>query len=415
MYAAVRSDEANAVDGLFGQTDLSFKRHHYEPSTELSLKIAINALFLVKGKGGGLETYLNGVVRALGKLDSSNEYVLYTNIACAGAIEIEKNFREVVLNVSAEERVKKNLYEQTAFPSVIKRAGIDLLFNPGNVAPALHHCPSIAVMHDMVPYERPENFTPLELNTLKAFFSMTARTSTLIVTVSEYSKRAMIERFNLPISRVRVIYNGVDAVGNVDKAEARTSVTDESGSRTELERGYILSVASSRKYKNIDALLRAFKILREEKKITQKLVLAGRAERVHSELIELARALGVSNDVIFIGHVDKPALSKLYAGAGVLAYPSFFEGFGLPVLEAFAHSTPVCASNAASIPEVVGDAGLLFDPSDDRAIADAIHRILNDTALNEALVKKGLDRAKLFTWERNAGELLKIFSEVAGR
>ncbi|MEE8575583.1 MAG: glycosyltransferase family 1 protein [Thermodesulfobacteriota bacterium] len=371
------------------------------------MKIAINALFLVEGKGGGLETCLRGWLAAMSKLDSSSEYLLYTNRACRGAFPLGENFREITCDVSAVERLKKTFYEQTVFPGVIKKEGVDLLYNPGNIAPARHHCPSVTVIHDMVPFIRPEGFNTLELGTLKALFSLTARTSERVITVSEYSKKDMVDRFGISPDKVTVIYNGLD----LSMVCANDSDGDDG---VKVGGPFILSVASSRKYKNLDGLLRAFKIVKEGGRFPElKLVMAGHAERVHAELVELTDALSISGDVVFTGFVEPAELAQLYKRADLLVYPSFFEGFGLPVLEAFANGTPVAASNAASIPEVVGDAGLLFDPTDTTAIAESVIKILLDPALKEELIKKGLKRAGEFTWERAAAETLNIFKEVS--
>ncbi len=369
------------------------------------MRIAINALYLVGGRAGGLETYLKGLLRGLAAIDKQNEYLLFTNRDSLGLFELADNFTEIPCGVSATKRPLKIIYEQNFFPFKIRSADIDVLFSPGNIGPAVTFCPSVAVIHDMVPYERPECFSTIERTALKALFSMTIKTSTRLVTVSGHSKNTMIERLGVDPDKIVVVYNGVDEI-LLRKAPARPGIACSP---------YILTTASDKAYKNIDSLLRALKILKEEDGLEERLVVSGRLGGLEAGLISLVDELGLTGSVDFPGFVSRDELIDLYHGARAFVFPSLFEGFGLPVLEAMACGAPVASSNAASLPEAVGDAGLLFNPNDPVDIARKTLKLLTDEDLRTKLINKGRKRAAEFSWERAARETLVVLESVARR
>ncbi|MBI5233139.1 MAG: glycosyltransferase family 4 protein, partial [Deltaproteobacteria bacterium] len=317
------------------------------------MKIAVNALFLVQGKGGGLERYLNGVLASLQRRDKENDYTIFTNRDSAGAFTLGGRFKEVCCPVSASSRPFKILWEQVFFPAVLKKGCFDVLFSPGNIGPFSHAMPQVVVIHDMIPFVRPEEFGIAERLALKVLFYLAARSSAKVLTVSGYSRNDIIKRFNLSVDRVEVIYPGVDdTFGELSDA-------DEIISRHGIERRYILCVASSRPYKNIDGLIRAYRLAKERGGLNEMLVIAGHAGRAQQGLERLVDELGLKRDVLFTGFLKDEELKVFYRGAGFFVYPSFYEGFGFPILEAMASAVPVIASNTASIPEVAGPDGLL--------------------------------------------------------
>ena len=374
------------------------------------MRIGVNALFLVSGKGGGIETYLRGLLSALAVIDRDNEYVVFTNKDCRGAFPLEGNFREYECSVAATHRAAKIIWEQSLFPSVIKRAGIDLLFSPANIAPSRHRMPSVATIHDMIPFERPECFKAIELAALKKFFSSTIRTSDRIITVSDHARTALLERFDIDKARVVTIHNGVDPRFKDDnrfKAKGLKLFGGKSAAP------YILAIASDKPYKNIEGLLRAYKTLRDREAVAENLVIAGNPGGLKKGFLSLIEALGLSASVSFAGFVSDEELVYLYSGASLFVFPSVFEGFGLPVLEAYACGTPVAASNAASIPEAVGDAGLIFDPGSDEDIAEKMRIVLKNDKVREDMIVRGLKRAGVMSWQRAAIETLGVFKDAA--
>ncbi|HEY5949286.1 MAG TPA: glycosyltransferase family 1 protein [Kofleriaceae bacterium] len=374
------------------------------------MRIGIDLLFLAAGRGGGIERYVRGLIDGLARLGGGHEYVLFTNAHCRGTFPLAEGFTEVASNVSAVFRPAKLVWEQTVLPVQLAKHDIDVLLAPANVSPIAHRCPSAVIIYDVVAFMRPEVFTRVERIALKLLLRVAARRNDLIITCSESSKRDIVRLFGVSEDRVVVV------LGAVDEQFAPVPVTDEARAQLAdkgIPRDYILYVAASRTYKNVDGLVRAFKQLKDRGH-RHALVVTGLADRATPELLGLVEQLGLSRDVIFSGFLDDRMLPLLYSAAAAFVYPSFYEGFGLPVLEAMACGTPVAASNRTSIPEAVGDAGLLFDPDDTDAMVTAIERLLVDQPLRERLVTAGIARAKTFTWDRVARQTLAALTSLGG-
>jgi glycosyltransferase involved in cell wall biosynthesis len=214
--------------------------------------------------------------------------------------------------------------------------------------------------------------------------------------------------------KIRVIYHGVDhSVFKVlsNRAEIEKDIEMRYGVRVP----YIFHVSGYQPVKNVRSILQAFCVLKKTYEHDLKLVLAGNTQGHINKLLETARALGLSKELIFTGYVPNKDLPKLYNCAELFVFPSLRESFGLPLLEAMACGTPIVASNRFSIPEIVGGAGILVDPLNASALAKAAHLVLESDEIRKDLTKKGVDRAKTFTWEKCAREHLKIYEEVTCR
>ena len=362
-------------------------------------------LFLVAGKGGGIERYARGLIKGLQKIDKSNEYILFTNRDCSGTFTLTGNFKEISYNVSATFRPAKILWEQIVLPLQIRKQGIDVLLSAGNITPFIQSCPSAVILYDMIPYVRPEVFTGLELAALKTLFRASASMSTKVITISESSKKEIVNRLHVHEDKVTVVYAGCD---EQFKPVPVTAQARQSLKNLGLPQKYILYVASSRKYKNIDGLIKAFKLLKENYHAEQSLVITGLAGRAQPAIDRLVSSLGLQSSVVMSGFIEDEMMPLLYSAADIFVYPSFYEGFGLPVIEAMACGVPVAASNMTSLPEAVGDAGLLFDPSNHEEMAETLHRIISDPGCRNDLITKGFARAKTFSWEKAASETLAV-------
>jgi len=340
------------------------------------LKIGINAVFLVAGKGGGIERYLRGLLKWLAIIDKKNEYFLFVNKDNVGTFELRENFREIISPVSARVRPAKILWEQIFLPFQLKKEKVDIVLSAGNIAPKLTFCPSIVIIYDLISFAYPENFSLAERLALKYLLYRTATFADRIITISESSKKEIQKWLGVSEDKISAVYGGCDGdfrkdVINADKVKSRFGIKDR----------FIFCAASARKYKNLDGLIKAYNILKKKYAVTHKLVLVGSKDKYYKELQELVRLSGLENDVIFTGFVAEEELKSLYSSADIFVYPSFYEGFGLPILEAMASCSPVTASNITSIPEVVGDAGLLFDPHNIDEMAEKIYIVLKDENL----------------------------------
>lgn len=264
----------------------------------------------------------------------------------------------------------------------------------------------VVTVHDMYHLRHSSEFSGAALWYLRRLFKRVS-TSDRIITVSEFSKSEIRELTATPADKIEVIHNGVDT------SFFSEAINDEY--RAELPSEYLLYVGNVKPHKNLKTLVRGFKrVVAENNDI--KLVLAGKRDGFISgdpelrDMVEESEEL--SEKIVFTGFIQEEHLATLYAGARALIFPSVYEGFGLPPLEAMASGIPVAASDAASIPEVCGDAALYFDPHDDEVLAERIELILNDKEYADQLVNRGAERVKNFSWDISADKHLCLFTEI---
>ena len=372
--------------------------------------IGINALYLIPGKAGGLETVVRNFLSSIRSVDSNNEYILFSNREGSGSFVLPSNIREVPCPLSATFRPGKHLWEQFILPFWLRKYRVEVLLSPGNVTPLCAPCPSVSVINDAVPFIHPENFTFGERFSLKILFHLSSLRSSAIITLSESAKRDLVRHLRIRPERVHVVHLAAE-----DRFHPITAGLNTALARYGIKRPYIVCVSSSRPYKNVVGAIRAFSLLKRQHRVPHQLVVTGLSGRAHREVMQAAAPMVESGDLVFTGFVDDGDLPTLYSGATASVYPSFYEGFGLPVLESMACGTPVVSSNAASLPEVVGDAGVLFDPYNISGIADAIASVLLDPELHAALREKGFERVRQFSWDRATARIIDILASQVAR
>ncbi len=284
--------------------------------------------------------------------------------------------------------------------------GVDIYHSTNFVTPPLRKARSIVTIYDLIMLF-PEFHVPLYPRKELARYIDRAD---VIIAISENTKRDIISLFGVPEEKVRVILLAAD--------ERFRCMTDNEAIQNVLKRAgiageYILYTGPMELRKNVPALVQAFGILKAEKRIPHRLVLAGsKGGGLYAEIMEIIRAHGLEKDVVFTGYVADEDIPCLYNNASVFAFPSLYEGFGLPPLEAMACGCPVVTSNTSSLPEVVGDAGLMVDPECPEELAEAMGRVIEDTGLRSKLRERGLRRAAEFSWKRCATETLAIYREL---
>ena len=268
---------------------------------------------------------------------------------------------------------------------------------------------NVVTIHDLTTLLFPEHHTAntCEMQALVRRFAQ--EKADTVIAVSEATKRDILANLEIPNERVRVVHNGVgSAFHPIENRESLTRVLTPLGLSPG---GYILHVGTIEPRKNLVRLVDAYYQARQAiPPPAPKLALAGSKGWQFREVFKRVEELMLWEEVVFLGMVPTDILPALYSGAALFAYPSLYEGFGLPPLEAMACGTPVVASNTSSLPEIVGDAGVLIDPTDAGALADALTSLLNDAERRADLSTRGLARAKLFSWRRTAAEMLKIYT-----
>jgi glycosyltransferase involved in cell wall biosynthesis len=266
----------------------------------------------------------------------------------------------------------------------------------------------VVTIHDISFEHYPQFFSPRDRLILKTLVPLSARRAAHILTVSQHAKREIVERYGLSPDKITVTYEAageqfrpIADPASLQVVRAKYGIGDSP---------FALALGNLQPRKNIARLVEAFAQYRSP--LPTSLVVAGKAQWRESEVFRAVQRAGLAGRVIFPGYVDDADLPALYSAATVFVYPSLYEGFGLPPLEAMACGTPVISSNAASLPEVVGDAALLIDPNDTAALAQALHTVLAEPALHADLRRRGFDRAAQFSWQRCAAETLAVYRQV---
>lgn len=373
------------------------------------MRIGANLLFLLPNIVGGTETYAISLLNAMSQIDQENEYCIYINKESEhlGLPSIQ-NFNKSVCSIQARNRGSRYLWEQMVLPFQAKAQNLDLIHSFGYVQPLHPPCASIVTIHDLN-FQNLARWMPFKKRMVLGFFvSHSAKRADHIITVSEFSKRQIVEILDIPEDKVTVTYNAVR------KREHRPQSFEIVSEKYGLRQPYILALSSFSPHKNMASLIKAFAILRKREFRDLRLVVAGHPPNDKRLLELLVKDREILDAVIFTGYVEDDVLPTLYAHAEAFVFPSLYEGFGIPVLEAFMYGAPVACSNVAALPEIAGDAAFYFDPTKVEEMADVIGQLLCSEELRKSLVNHGKEQVAKFTWEETARKTLGIYKKVAG-
>lgn len=367
------------------------------------MKIGISAEW-IGTQAGGPETYDANLVSAIAELDAENQYHIYTGRrdALKTLCDSHANFTSRYIGSSRWISISLNL------PLELLRRPVDL-FHATMVAPPFCPVRFVMTVHDLGFKVIPQYFPPLVRYRLSRLVSMGIKRAVKIISVSEATKGDLIRHYGIDERKVAVVHEGVS--GRFRRLAAGGEPVRQALLKYGIEDDYILYVGRLHTRKNLARLVRAFNLIRKDVG-GLKLLLVGRAHYYTSRILRVIEELHLQQDVLCLGHVDDEDLPALYNGARLFVYPSLFEGFGLPPLEAMACGTPVVASRCSSLPEVLGDAAALVDPYSVEDIAEKIRLLLLDARYSRDLAERGLARARRFSWRNTAEETLKVYREV---
>jgi glycosyltransferase involved in cell wall biosynthesis len=293
----------------------------------------------------------------------------------------------------------------------LRRRGIDLLFCPFTAPTfAERDVPIVSILHDLQHLAYPEFFDPREVAGRNEYLAQLQDRADIVVCVSEHARATLLERVGFPVDRTRVVPIAVHDRLREQSADEVNAVR----SRLGLRRDYIFYPANGWPHKNHRTLLEAFRLLRSRSSADVDLVLSGVLDDVRADLDMHARALGLGGHIHWVGYCSDETLAAIYQGCRMLIFPSLYEGFGIPVLEAMRFGRPVACSNSTSLPEVGGDAALYFDPGDPAAIALSMEEVLMNPSLAHELSLRGRARAASFSGDGMATAYLRLFAEIAG-
>jgi len=369
------------------------------------MRIGIDARWIFP-QISGVGRVTEKLIQHLGEIDSENTYLLFFSdpgLMSQYAARWSKysNLRPILVPWSIF-----SPGNQILLPSFIRREGIDLFHSTNYMLPLFLRGPAVvSTIHDLIPIKFP-HFTPRAKKTrfnwlFRRLLIQCARRSDRVITVSHHTRDDLMRILGLPPEKISVVYNGIDSKYHPE---------DRTGNPGSLPPDpFILYVGRFDPYKNVVGLIRSFNRFSREREDNPRLVLAGHLDPRYPEAVEAAKELGLESRVSFLDGAAEDELIQLYNEARILILPSLYEGFGLPPLEAMACGTPVIVSDRGSLPEVVGDAGLIVDPEREENIAGAIKKLWDSEALRSEMREKGLRRAKDFSWDKTARETLKVY------
>ena len=377
------------------------------------MKIGISA-FAADGGKSGISQYMINVLQRLTRLDPAVSCIIFVPAAERALFEPATAGSEIVTVPDwMAHPVASILWHLLLYPVLLKRHHCDCAYLPaGNRRLGLWYgVPSVSTIHDLSQLHVEGKYDPLRMFYIRRVLPFMMQKLTRVVSVSESTRRDLVEHAGIRPERIRVAHNGADLSGfaATSRPGARETIARELG----IDGPFILYTARlEHPGKNHVRLLEALALLKERGRLTHRLVLAGSRWNGAEVIEERIGELGLTNDVTLAGFVENRLLPELYAAADVFVFPSLFEGFGIPLLEAMAAGTPVCAASVSSIPEVVGDAALLFDPVNPADIAVQLDRLLQDAALRQDLVARGRRQVQRFSWDDAASGVLRQCHEA---
>ncbi|MCX6118831.1 MAG: glycosyltransferase family 1 protein [Proteobacteria bacterium] len=370
------------------------------------MRVGINGRFLV-AKRTGVQRAAYNLIKTMVELDRENEYFIFTGMEQIGSPDWNySNVTVVGDHLRSSESFRNHLWEQFKLPRLAREYKIDILHSPANIAPLFYRGKSIVHIHDLCFVVNPQWYSFSFRTLYNLIIPRIAKRATKVITNSNNSKNDLLQYFGLPAERVSLVYWAVDEIFSETRNSSFYKSQNFSGPAD-----YILYVGSLEPRKNINLLIGAFEELRSQHpELKTKLILIGGESPLFAAV--RLKAKRFRDDVIFKGFVKDEELREFYCRAKLVAYPSLYEGFGLPPLEAMASGTPVVTSRTSSIPEVVADAAIMVDPHDSGQLVSAMYKVLTDKELSDSLRRRGLEQVKKFNWYRVARGVLGVYYEV---
>lgn len=372
-----------------------------------AIRIGVNAHLLSLAesyRSAGINWYLYNLLQHLPAADPAIGYTLFMNeprYQAGAGVQVRLSC------LPTRHPAARILWEQAVQPWAARREGVDLLHGPAFVGPLLSGRPFVVTIHDLSFLRYPHNFRAGNRRYLQVFTRLSVQRARRVIAVSESTKRDVVHYYGIPPDRVDVIYHGVDAQFQPLPAADVAAFRAGQG----LPERFLLFVGTLEPRKNVAHLLQAYARLPGPR---PPLVLVGGKGWLYDEIFARVETLGLAGEVRFAGYVPAGDLPWWYNAAELFVYPSLYEGFGLPVLEAMACGVPVVCSDVSSLPEVAGDAALLVDPLDTNDLAEAMTCALEEADLRQGMIAKGLAQAARFSWERAARQLVDTFDALLG-
>lgn len=382
-----------------------YPRYNMRPMQKKRPCVGINA-HLLSGEAGyrraGIHQYIYQVLRHLPQEENGLDYLVFTNLkeATAG----QKGMTAVSTRLNTSRRLLRIFWEQLVWPLQARRHGVDLLHSMAFIVPFLSRQTAVVTIYDLSFMHFPDRFPAGQRHYLTAMTRHACRRAARIITISQSSRQDVHHFFGVPLNRISVVPPGVDEVYRPLPETAVAAFRRKKGVGR-----FILHVGTLQPRKNIPVLLNAFANLPPS---DLKLVLVGGKGWLYEEIFTQVKKLNIEERVLFTGYVPDAELPLWYNAAEMLVFPSLYEGFGMPVVEAMACGTPVIAAKASSIPEAAGEAGLLFSPQSAAELTERITAVQQEPELRAKLITWGLQHAKTFSWDRAGRETAVVYHQT---
>jgi len=369
------------------------------------MRIGINLLYMLPGVVGGTETYAAGLLRGLACVNQEDKFIIFLNKESEQwPIPKADNFSSVVCSVWAKNRFWRYLFEQVFLPFLLIRHKIDLIHSLGYVGPLFSPCHRVVTIHDLNIIGHKDNMPLIKRLVLGFFVKRIAQRVDHLITVSEFSKKEIHRHLNVPLHKITVTHEAVrEDIDNINITWNNVR------SHYAIEKPYIIAFSSQSHHKNIPRLIESFSKI--ALRVPHSLVLIGHIPR--DGLVQSAiNKTGLHSRIVAIGYVPQEYVMPLIMNADLFIFPSLYEGFGLPILEAQRAGVCVACSNISSLPEVAGEGALLFDPNSVESMTQALFQCLQDSSLRSVLVQKGRANIERFSWQKTAAQTLEVYQRV---
>lgn len=370
-----------------------------EYERKIAMNLGVNAVGLYPGKSGGAEQYVRNIIRKLEEYSDITTY-LFLNDQAIDTFEDETRTRKILIDVHRDMEVQLKGY--------MELYNIDVWFCPlFHLIPVDCKIPNATAIFDIQQDYYPENFDKQVLRNRISLTRDTLKHTDMVLTISEFSKKTLTEKYDYPAEKIKVTYLDADSSfdGELD-ADKLIEV------KKTLPGEFILFPANMWPHKNHVGLIKGFALAKKKWDLPLKLVFTGARERETPQIERAIEESGLREDVVYLGYQPQEKMKYIFASANMLAFPSMFEGFGIPLVEAMAVNLPIICANTTCLPEIAQDAAVLFDPESEKEIADAIYRVYTDKDLRKRLIQCGQKRRKSFSWEACARQTVEHLKSI---
>ena len=372
------------------------------------MKIAVNTRLLLKNKLEGIGWFTYETFKRITQQHPEHTFYFIFDRQYNNSFIFSDNIKPVIIPPQARHPVLFYLWFEHSIPRLLKKIKPDIFISPDGYLSLKSKIKSLVVIHDLNFEHYPKDIPIIARNHYRYYFPKYAHKATRIATVSEYSKNDIVKQYNINPDKIDVVYNGSNElfkpVAENEKIIIREKHTNGNP--------YFVFVGALHPRKNLKNLFKAFDLFRKSNSTNTKILIVGEKKWWTQEIRQAYENLQFKNDVIFSGRLGITELQKVLGSALALTYVSYFEGFGIPIVESFQCNVPVITSNVTSMPEIAGDAALLTDPFSVESIADAMTQITFDKKLRDTLIVKGMERCKLYSWDHSADRLWKTIEKV---